>query len=224
MWRLLHFYMSQCCRVEQTHQGSFEALSLDFGLSTTLELQRPGWLCTALVFFPSPFALWPESSKSSTRSSFGCSLNSFVASCGCREQICLRRFSARHRSRTAGRKGWEEEEEVARERTHIFLQPLSPWVTIRSTSSSPLFSVFLPGFNNPEFPTCPRSLYCRTYSCEFHLVPFSLPMFCLFCMFVQYPALTGCLWGTCAMCFSWFEFEIVSECWARKGWPSSPAW
>lgn len=70
-------------------------------------------------------------SKSSARSSFGCSLNSFVSRSGCRDQICL--FSVSHQSRTTLRGGWDVREGGMRRRGgEITLRPSCPF-SLRQT-------------------------------------------------------------------------------------------
>lgn len=135
------------------------------------------------------------------RSSFGCSLNSFVARSGCREQICLYCFSVRHQSRTTPRKGWEgRRDEGERTLTVLSLlpQPNSSCVSIQSCFSSLCFSsrlstlvalsyLFIP----PLSPCCVRlfispvflhpsllfvNLYFSTYQLPYFHV-FFLPLF-----------------------------------------------
>lgn len=120
--------------------------------------------------------LWKEWSKSSARSSFGCSLNSFVARSGCREQICLCRFSVRHRSRTTHRKGWERRRDQGeRTRTPSCLSSLT-YVILRHHSLHFFFSLlFSQAFLHLAFPPVwsfhsslsvfPHCLYFSSHLC-----------------------------------------------------------
>lgn len=121
------------------------------------------------------------------RSSFGCSLNSFVARSGCRELICLCLFSVRHQSRTTQKKD-ESEGRMGEENSYTILS-LFPWpntccVTIRYRSSSLLFSLASLHFTFPDVFT-----FLIPYVCVFPHFPLAICLSYLlyisFCLFMS---------------------------------------